>query len=367
MLAACSFEAREAGQVDAPPRDGPGVDMADGNGSGSGSGATAKRKPIVIDKSHVTGALDNFELYVDLSDADIAAAARADGHDIYFTDSNGAALDFERELWSGGHLIAWVRLPHLDMSANLTIYVDYGDVTRASSPDPAATFANYSAVWHLDDSLSSVAVADTTGGHAGTALGLATSAQMAGQLGGSIAFDGSGNQRISFTNPVTGTGAHTISAWVNQQTVTTISAVVTLGTNATDQARFLYGSYAGNNVGVGLYNDDWTNANQDLKGAGWKLVHWTYEGPNKKSHLFVDGVEIMPAKTFAGQANTPAGTGYIGYAPEPSFGNPTGMLGQLDEVRISTTMRTPAWCAAEFANQSSPGTFYAVGAEQASP
>ena len=40
------------------------------------------------------------------------------------------------------------------------------------------------------------------------------------------------------------------------------------------------------------------------------------------------------------------------------------MLGTLDEVRISTTIRMPNWFATEFANQASPGTFYTVGAEQ---
>lgn len=365
LFAACSFQPRAAGQLDAPAHDGPGIDVGDAAGSGSGSGV-AKRKPIVVDKTHVTGPLDNFELYVDLSDPDIAAASRADGHDIYFTDATGAALDFERERWSGGRLIAWVRIPHLDNMANLTIYVNYGDVSRATAPDPAATFANYAAVWHLDDTLASPTIADTTGGHTGTATGLAATAQTAGQLAGSIAFDGTGDERISYTNPITGTGAHTISAWVNQQSITTTSAIVTLGTNATDQARFLYGSYGGTNVGTGLYNDDW-QTNRSIEGAGWTLLHFTYEGGNKKAHLFINGVELMPAKTFMNQANTPAGTGYIGYAPEPSFGNPTGMLGQIDEVRIATTNRSPAWCAAEFANQSAPATFYAVGAEESAP
>ena len=63
-----------------------------------------------------------------------------------------------------------------------------------------------------------------------------------------------------------------------------------------------------------------------------------------------------------------AGTaGYIGYAPEPAFGNPTGMNGSLDEVRIATVPRNAGWIGTEHNNQASPGTFYSVGAEQPAP
>ena len=106
----------------------------------------------------------------------------------------------------------------------------------------------------------------------------------------------------------------------------------------------------------------------DLRGACWRLVHWTYEGGSKKSHVFVDGQEITGSPhTMTAAAATPASTGTIGYAPEPAFGNPTEMLGVLDEVRISTTTRSPGWCATEFANQDSPDTFYMLGAEEPAP
>jgi hypothetical protein len=36
--------------------------------------------------------------------------------------------------------------------------------------------------------------------------------------------------------------------------------------------------------------------------------------------------------------------------------------GLLDEVRISTTVRSADWVATEYNNQSSPSTFYTVGA-----
>lgn len=75
----------------------------------------------------------------------------------------------------------------------------------------------------------------------------------------------------------------------------------------------------------------------------------------------------MSPHTMMGAASTPASTGTIGYAPEPTFGNPTGMVGVIDEVRIATATRSPGWIATEFANQDAPATFYTVGAEQVAP
>src|ERR1051325_3585698 len=113
MLGACSFQPKAAGQVDARPGDGPDLDVGD-TGGGSGSGTGARRIPLTIPQM-TTMNVDNFDLYVDLSNADLAANARADGTDIFFTDSNGAPMKFERERWRGGRLLAWVLLPHIDM------------------------------------------------------------------------------------------------------------------------------------------------------------------------------------------------------------------------------------------------------------
>jgi hypothetical protein len=64
---------------------------------------------------------------------------------------------------------------------------------------------------------------------------------------------------------------------------------------------------------------------------------------------------------------TAGATGLIGNAPSPAFGGTNGMDGTLDEVRIATVTRDASWIATEFANQSSPGTFYAVGPEELAP
>jgi MSHA biogenesis protein MshQ len=316
----------------------------------------------------ITGNPVDFPVWIDLTDTDIAATALANGTDIFFTAANGTPLDYEIQSWAAPHLQAWVRVPALVHNTDTVLYVEYGDLAKATPPNPHGVYPNYAAVWHLDDALAASTVVDSTGAHDGTAAGLSPTAQVAAQLGGGMAFDGQGNAQITFDNPLTGNPAHTISAWVNQTLATHTSSIIVMGTNNTDQSRFLYGRYGtGATIGVGQYNDDWAASN-DIEGANWVLIHWVLEGANKKHHIYRNGVEISGSPHTASNAPNTTGTmGMIGNAPVPGYGGANGMFGTLDEVRIATVVRDAGWIATEYANQKTPGSFYAVGAEQAAP
>jgi MSHA biogenesis protein MshQ len=377
LAGACNFTTHAAGPIDATDApvidaaDAPSIDATDAaGGDGSGSAVLGRRKPITIDKTKIAGTVDDFPVWIDLTDADIAATARADGADIHFTDAMGAALDHEIQSWdpTAQRLRAWVRLPHLASNASTTIYVVYG--ADLVPQNPSGVFMNgFAAVWHLDDALVNTTVTDATGTHAGTAVGFTTGQQVAAQLGGGFSFDGTSRSKVTFTNPLLGNTPHTISAWVAQNMTTEHSAIVCVGTNGTAQARFLYANYLNSGtVGLGQYNDDWVPTGHDLRNQGWTLVHWVHEGNNKKSHIYIDGTEIAGgAHTMMFVPATAGTAGYIGYAPEPTFGDPTGMNGSLDEVRIATVVRNAAWIGTEHNNQASPGTFYSVGAEEPAP
>ncbi len=336
----------------------------------------AHRKPIVLQGSKIAGAETDFPVWIDLADTDIASRARQDGTDIFFTDASGTPLDYEIEHWDrqAPELQAWVRIPSL-ANADTTIYVEYGLLAKASPPNPTGVFrSSFAAVWHLDDALTTSTVVDTTTARNGTAMNLATTAQVPGQLAGGITFDGTNTSHIDFANPFTGgtaASAHTISAWVQQKTTSHTSSIVVMGTNGTDNARFLYG-FAGNghgsNVGIGYYNDDWYPGAPDIESATvWTYVVWMSKG-NHENHVFVNGAEIAGSPhNVAGNPATSGNSGYIGYAPSPAFGLDNGFLGTIDELRIATVMRDGPWVATEYNNQSSPSTFYTVGAEQVAP
>ncbi|HEX8950859.1 MAG TPA: DUF2341 domain-containing protein, partial [Polyangia bacterium] len=333
------------------------------------TGPVAWRKSITIDNTKVSGALADFPVWIDLTDADLAAHAQANGSDIFFTAADGTTrLDYEIQGWSAAshRLLAWVRVPSLGSGAPTVIYVVYGAVNPAPTPNAPGVFtSSFAAVWHLDDATPAAAIADATGTHAGTpALTAATSAVSA-KLGNGLSFTGS-NDTIGFTNPLTGNHAHTISVWVSQRSVTHASAVVVVGTPMMSQARWLDAHFTSAVLAVGFYTNDWTTST-NLDGAGWTLVHWVFEGANGKNHLYQNGVEIAGSPQMLSGVNTTGTTGVIGHAPEPAYGTNMGLDGTIDELRIATVARSAGWISTEYANQSSPGTFYAVGAEQPLP
>jgi len=346
------------GDMASPP---PPMDMAKKKG---------RRKTVTIDKSKVTANQTDFPVWIDLTDADIAASAQANGSDIFFTAADGTTvLDYQITRWdaAGHRLNAWVRVPSLPANANTVLYVYYGDPSATATPNAPGVFkSSFAAVWHLDDALPAAAnaIADATGTHPGTPS-LANTTQTAAKLGGGFAFTGS-NDTISFTNPLTGSTAHTISAWVSQNNVAHVSAILVVGTPTTDQSRFFYAHFTTPVVAAGYYNDDWTTGT-GVDNGGFVLVHWVLEGANGKNHIYVNGAEIGGSPKTISPINTTGTAGVIGHAPEPAYGTNTGLDGTLDELRIATTARTAGWIATEYANQSSPATFYAVGAEEVAP
>jgi len=332
-------------------------------------GVRARRKPITIDGTRVAETCVDFPVWIDLTDAQLAARAQPDGGDLVFTDVNGTAIPYEIQNWdpATGHLGAWIELAQLDPGTATVIYVQYG-IARTANPDSKVVFGNgFAAVWHFDDPLSTPAIADATRTHAGTAVGLEPARQVPARLGGGIDFQAL-NDLIQFVNPLIGAGSHTISAWIDARTATAYNGIVIVGSPLTNQSRWFHTAFMGG-VSVGFYGNDWAPAAPTVDGAGWTLLHWVFDGSTRVSRLYRDGV-LLGTFTHATGIDTQGAAGYIGYAPGqwgPSLTTPVSLRGTLDEVRIATVARSAGWIATEFANQSSPSTFYTVGDEELAP
>jgi hypothetical protein len=370
VVAGCSFTpggsmgtpidgAIRDGAADAPGADGPSAD-----GPGADAAVQARRKAIVLPGSKIKATMTSFPLWIDLTDPQLTARAQADGSDIYFTDAAGAVVPYERVSWDPGtnHLQAWVGAAQLTSGQAAKFYVVYGGAT-APAAAPAQVFAAFAAVWHLDDALATTTIVDARGTAPGTATGLdATHHRAAGKLGAAIDFDGATSQ-IQFTNPLTGGGASTLSAWVNQLAPNGMDAILTIGTAQKNQSRFLYAVYGGNHVGFGLYQNDVPDTGNDVRNKGWTLLHWVIAADGN-STLYRDGKSIA-TKDFGNSANTTGAGGWIGFAPA---GWGTNYLnGALDEVRLSTADLTPEWIGLEFATQGDPAGTYTIGAEELAP
>jgi hypothetical protein len=328
-----------------------------------GAPGAGRKKRIAIDPARVVGSHTSFPVWIRLDDPQLAARARTDGTDLYFTRLDGTPLEWERQRWDQptGHLEAWVRLD-LDASAAPTFELRYGDPGPAHAPNAAATFTSgFAAVWHLE---SAGPIPDATGAHPGTPVGLAAAHSIAGTLGRSIRFDGS-DREIQFTNPLTGNGPHTISLWVDQDNTADNDALVVLGNPQCGESRWFHSRFNNPTLAVGFFCNDWTDANVDVIDDGWTHLHWVFDGT--QSTLYRDGVVAAGPFTQTGTPIDTAGTGgHLGFAPAGWGGN-MGAHAALDEVRIATVPRSAAYITTEHNNQSAPQTFYSVGTEEQVP
>jgi hypothetical protein len=357
-------------RTDAPPTDGPPIDTPPIDAPQS----TARRKLITIDPDRVTGLQAAFPVWIALTDNDLKARATMSGADIHFTLPGGTDLPYQLQRWtpSMGRLEAWVRVT-LDDNAPTLLELRYGDAATAHAPNPPMVFSSsFLAVWHLDDPLNNATIAEATNQRLGTAQGgLGPNDQVTAQLGGGVDFDGN-DDRIAFTNPFSGGGDHTISAWVNQRTANGIDSIVTVGNPMGGQARWFHAFFAGG-LNAGFYGPDWNTAAAplpDIQDDNWVLVHWVFKGSNRQSRIYLNGVQAASHTFGQGTINTQGTGGHLGWTPDPfgPGGNTPGALnGILDEVRLSTAERNAGWIATEYANQSAPQTFYTVGPEQTLP
>ena len=181
------------------------------------------RIPLTIGAGSVNADLTDFTVLVQLTDADLATNAQADGGDIRFTAADGVTpLAHELEAFDSGTgaLTAWVRVPSLPSGSATTMYLYYGAPDAPAQQDvrtswPSDTFG----VWHLsrDPSGAGPQADDSTAyNHDGVSRGAMTSGDLvAGIAGGAIDFDGAddhldlGNWELDVMTEAT------VSGWVN--------------------------------------------------------------------------------------------------------------------------------------------------------
>jgi hypothetical protein len=314
------------------------------------------QRQLTLDGAQIPGDLTSSPVLVRVTDAHLQANAAADGGDIYFTAADRAtSLEFELESYtaSNGTLVAWVSMPSLSAGSDAVLHVGYGD-GRGARSNAASVWGAYRNVWHLaqDPSLGSNALRDSTQRAHGTAQGgMLATALVAGVAGQGLSFDGS-DDRIEFTNDLTGSGPSTFSGWLNQATdpADLGSAVISIGEGQLGHARFLLSQADGGKLKTGFYGKDELTDTVVPTGV-WKYLVWVWTGST--SEVYVDGVSLR-APVPRNDVATSGAAGCIGAG---TFGYAFFLTGQLDEVRIAGTARTAASITAEYNNQRPGSTF----------
>ena len=332
--------------------------------------ASSFRKTLTIDHTQVAGDLADFPVLIELHDAEVAAHAAPDGHDLRFTDASGSPLSYEREHYATdpSALIAWVKVPALSHTSDTILVLEYGDASVADQAQPAAVWTNaFTGVFHFGDG-TTLDIVNATAGKNGINFGATAST---GKIYGAMHVDNAGN---SANRVGTASGAldiapgalNTVTYWVNY-------------TGAPGKGMFAFTDPTGAVYDLWFQADGCVGFNTEgggvlgtttsgLRNAWHHIAAVFYNGvPTAGSNkLYVDGVPQTLVTTCDGpppNTRTVGGTADWGGNTEGGSTN-YEMTGDLDEGRLAIGERSPEWIATEFANQSAPTTFVRVGPEQ---
>ncbi|MFC1571927.1 DUF2341 domain-containing protein [Candidatus Margulisiibacteriota bacterium] len=314
------------------------------------------RKKITINNAQVDdddALYTQFPMLVSVTDGDLATEANgghvtdAQGDDIIFTDANDTQLAHEVEAYTAasGLIIYWVAVDIADSTADEIIYMYYGNYSVTSATESPADVwdANYEGVWHLHDDWT-----DSTGNHNGTATGTPTHVSF--KIGNGMDNDSGDYLTCANTYDVPSTG--TLSLWLSHDGFVGKSRFF----GAADDFEALYND----NVG-GIANNFYHAASGGSLTTGLSSPQTYYFAFTWNGTVLANILNGTTVTTATGNNSDPGTVTFnIGRVPN----QPTQpWLGQLDEVRLSKTVRSNGWIATCYNNQNAPGDFITFGPE----
>lgn len=270
---------------------------------------------------------------------------QADGEDLRFVTTDGAAAPFEIERWDpAGVSTIWVLLPRLGASPE-ALWIYYGNPIAEHVQDATAVWTEpHVAVWHMGDAWTDATI------HAHDATTNGQVSVTGGQIVDAAAFE-SADARLDVAptdslTDVFSDGA-TLSAWIRPSGWGggTFGRIV----NKQDGPvgwQWYVGAEGRLRFGVGFDADGmtWSTADGALSLDRWShvAVAFTFV-PGELPLLYVDGVPQriveggpVPRTVLPTDADVPV---TLGNRPT----NDRRFDGRIDEIRVERTLRSAAW------------------------
>jgi len=343
------------------------------------------RKQLTIDHDEVDSNLEGFPVLVSTTSNFLKHTSHSgkvgndDGTDILFTQSNGTTkIPHEMEYYASttGELIAWVK-SDLSSSEDTNIYMYYGNSGASDQQQATSTWDdNFLCVQHMNESSGNV-IDSTDSDNDSTVVGGTPGYGSTGQIGDSIyigANEGFGLKNFGKLN--TDGNQITIESWVKRVSAGIYAEIVAKYDNpvgADPAAEWLLRFQDNNTLSwyindTGEGNDQYKTTNTFTDTSNWHHFAVVHEaGDGSKAHIYYDGVEDTSASWTTNGNSLPSNVDYIvslGNLYYRSAWNEQELFGYQDEVRISNTIRSPAWIAASYSNQSSTSAFLSFGEEE---
>ena len=307
------------------------------------------RKNITIQSTQFTQSETNFPIYIDIYDKDLKTALTS-GYDILFTDSINHKLSYERILFNKfynstyTHLI--VRLKGNFTNTKITTIMMYwGNAFSPDQSDPKGTWSNgYQAVYHFN-SVSSTIV-DSTGQYNGTTTMTNTTSQ-SGIDGNGVLFSGSNYINLGNIASDSWTGL-SVEAWYYPTALSSTYSIISK--QDTTSTPWSVGSNYQNSVTLQLISTVSTdgsggtsksNSFSAFSGTNsWYYIALTWSSATATQYAYVipgNGVVIPGSKPTSGSSILNSNANAL-------IGASTGgLVGKIDEVRISNVLRTQSY------------------------
>lgn len=296
------------------------------------------RKALTVDTkaSEAGEGLKHYPVLVRLDSSQFNFAdAQKNGADLRFVDQDDkTVLNYQIESFdpSLGMAMIWVDLPDVPAGSQHQVWMYYGNKSAQAASNPAALFdVQYRGVYHFASGAegqdSSAAHADLQG----------VTPASAAAIGAGAAFTGTPVAMPAAIDPAAG---FTVQAWVHEKTHADNAAILTIPGALT----------AGFKQGVPYLEVGTSHVDATLPAQGdWTAIAVVAE--QGKTTLYVNG---KPAATVTGALPAASGPAVLG----------TGFTGEMDEVRVSASARSPALIATDYAAQKSGAALIGYGADE---
>ncbi|MFW9874818.1 MAG: DUF2341 domain-containing protein, partial [Candidatus Thorarchaeota archaeon] len=330
-------------------------------------------KFITIDQNEITGTgiHTNFPFLFSFTDEDLRYHAQPDGDDIAFA-VDGDWLDHDilifNQTYSTTHaeLMVWVQIPSLYTMKDTIITMFYGNSTMSSRENPEGVWdSGYAAVYHLDDDF----LDSTFNNRDGTNTG---SVDVEGKIGDGQDFERNDNtDNINIGTWSVSGSKITIQAWVKFESFSRGDArILSKNSGTSDNNEYhvwMIGTWDYNpparlrgRIKTGISDSSGTSTfiapSGNLSINTWYLTTIKYDGSN--IHLVLNG---NPVATLSKSGSLRINNWPITIGNSPTLARPIDAV--IDEVRISSTIRTDDWLKTEYDNQNDPTSFGTVGEE----
>jgi hypothetical protein len=324
------------------------------------------RKKITIQNTNVDSDLSNFPLYVKISsDPNIGAHAQADGDDIIFTLADGVTqIPYEKEAFgiAGGNAIGhfWVKVPTVYSSHTTDIFMYYGNPNANNMEDSENVWdSSFKLVHHFGEDLwsgtSGEVIDSTSNAFNGTRIGDATTISN-GKIGRGGTFDG--NDYVS-SGDATPSNNFTLSFWALHDTDLTEMSNAWYGYPVIKQSADFCMGWQGWTDGWSISFQDsndtrvFTDSTDQYATANtWYHIVGVYDGSYLRIYKNSSQVRAVQKGNYSLYHD---GTHvYSGYQWD----------GLVDEVRISSTIRSASWIKLEYRNQNESDNELSWGTEE---